>query len=232
MEENQILYRNDASEAECNAMLRKVYLWMCAALVITGLVAFYVANSQMILRTIFSSQWIFWALIIGEFALVIGLSAAINKLSATVATLMFILYSLLNGVLLSSIFFAYKMGSIATTFFVTAGTFGAMAIYGSVTKKDLTKLGSLLYMALFGLILAGLVNLFLKNTILDFVISGIGVLMFVGITAYDAQKIKNLLYGSLEDESTNKLAVLGALSLYLDFINLFLYLLRFLGRRK
>lgn len=232
MEENQILYRNDASEAECNAMLRKVYLWMCAALVITGLVAFYVANSPMILRTIFSSQWIFWALIIGEFALVIGLSAAINKLSATVATLMFILYSLLNGVLLSSIFFVYKMGSIATTFFVTAGTFGAMAIYGSVTKKDLTKLGSLLYMALFGLILAGLVNLFLKNTILDFVISGIGVLMFVGITAYDAQKIKNLLYGSLEDESTNKLAVLGALSLYLDFINLFLYLLRFLGRRK
>lgn len=232
MDENQILYRNDATEAECNAMLRKVYLWMCAALVITGLVAYYVSNSYMILSYIYSSKWVLWTIIFGEFGLVIGLSAAINRISATAATLMFILYALLNGLLMSSIFMVYSISSIGTTFFVTAGTFGAMAIYGSVTKKDLTKLGSLLLMALIGLIIATLVNLFLKNGVMDMVISGIGVLVFVGLTAYDAQKIKGLLYGAVEEESTNKLAVLGALSLYLDFINLFLYLLRFLGRRK
>ncbi|MCQ2116329.1 MAG: Bax inhibitor-1/YccA family protein [Bacteroidales bacterium] len=232
MDENQILYRNDATEAECNAMLRKVYLWMCAALVITGLVAYYVSNSYMILSYIYSSKWVLWTIIFGEFGLVIGLSAAINRISATAATLMFILYALLNGLLMSSIFMVYSISSIGTTFFVTAGTFGAMAVYGSVTKKDLTKLGSLLLMALIGLIIATLVNLFLKNGVMDMVISGIGVLVFVGLTAYDAQKIKGLLYGAVEEESTNKLAVLGALSLYLDFINLFLYLLRFLGRRK
>lgn len=232
MDENQILYRNDATEAECNAMLRKVYLWMCAALVITGLVAYYVSNSYMILSYIYSSRWVLWTIIFGEFGLVIGLSAAINRISATAATLMFILYALLNGLLMSSIFMVYSISSIGTTFFVTAGTFGAMAVYGSVTKKDLTKLGSLLLMALIGLIIATLVNLFLKNGVMDMVISGIGVLVFVGLTAYDAQKIKGLLYGAVEEESTNKLAVLGALSLYLDFINLFLYLLRFLGRRK
>lgn len=232
MDENQILYRNDATEAECNAMLRKVYIWMCAALAITGLVAYYVSNSYMILSYIYSSKWVLWTIIFGEFGLVIGLSAAINRISATAATLMFILYALLNGLLMSSIFMVYSISSIGTTFFVTAGTFGAMAVYGSVTKKDLTKLGSLLLMALIGLIIATLVNLFLKNGVMDMVISGIGVLVFVGLTAYDAQKIKGLLYGAVEEESTNKLAVLGALSLYLDFINLFLYLLRFLGRRK
>ena len=145
---------------------------------------------------------------------------------------MFALYSVLNGVTLSSIFLVYEIGSIATTFFVTAGTFGAMAIYGSVTKKDLTKVGNLCMMAVIGLIIATVVNLLIRSTMADMIISGVGVLVFVGLTAYDAQKIKNMLYGAEESEMTNKIAVLGALSLYLDFINLFLYLLRFFGRRK
>ena len=220
------------SEAVTNKMVRNVYLWMTAALAITGLVAYYVAGSQAILSALFSNGWTIFVLFFAEIGLVIGLSAAINKISALTATLMFALYSVLNGVTLSSIFLVYEIGSIATTFFVAAGTFGAMAIYGSVTKKDLTKVGNLCMMAVIGLIIATVVNLLIRSTMADMIISGVGVLVFVGLTAYDAQKIKNMLYGAEESEMTNKIAVLGALSLYLDFINLFLYLLRFFGRRK
>ena len=220
------------SETVTNKMVRNVYLWMTAALAITGLVAYYVAGSQAILSALFSNGWTIFVLFFAEIGLVIGLSAAINKISALTATLMFALYSVLNGVTLSSIFLVYEIGSIATTFFVAAGTFGAMAIYGSVTKKDLTKVGNLCMMAVIGLIIATVVNLLIRSTMADMIISGIGVLVFVGLTAYDAQKIKNMLYGAEESEMTNKIAVLGALSLYLDFINLFLYLLRFFGRRK
>jgi FtsH-binding integral membrane protein len=205
---------------------------MTAALAITGLVAYYVAGSQAILSALFSNGWTIFVLFFAEIGLVIGLSAAINKISALTATLMFALYSVLNGVTLSSIFLVYEIGSIATTFFVAGGTFGAMAIYGSVTKKDLTKVGNLCMMAVIGLIIATVVNLLIRSTMADMIISGVGVLVFVGLTAYDAQKIKNMLYGAEECEMTNKIAVLGALSLYLDFINLFLYLLRFFGRRK
>lgn len=220
------------SETVTNKMVRNVYLWMTAALAITGLVAYYVAGSQAILSALFSNGWTIFVLFFAEIGLVIGLSAAINKISALTATLMFALYSVLNGVTLSSIFLVYEIGSIATTFFVAAGTFGAMAIYGSVTKKDLTKVGNLCMMAVIGLIIATVVNLLIRSTMADMIISGVGVLVFVGLTAYDAQKIKNMLYGAEESEMTNKIAVLGALSLYLDFINLFLYLLRFFGRRK
>lgn len=220
------------SETVTNKMVRNVYLWMTAALAITGLVAYYVAGSQAILSALFSNGWSILVLFFAEIGLVIGLSAAINKISALTATLMFALYSVLNGVTLSSIFLVYEIGSIATTFFVAAGTFGAMAIYGSVTKKDLTKVGNLCMMAVIGLIIATVVNLLIRSTMADMIISGVGVLVFVGLTAYDAQKIKNMLYGAEESEMTNKIAVLGALSLYLDFINLFLYLLRFFGRRK
>lgn len=220
------------SETVTNKMVRNVYLWMTAALAITGLVAYYVAGSQAILSALFSNGWTIFVLFFAEIGLVIGLSAAINKISALTATLMFALYSVLNGVTLSSIFLVYEIGSIATTFFVAAGTFGAMAIYGSVTKKDLTKVGNLCMMAVIGLIIATVVNLLIRSTMADMIISGVGVLVFVGLTAYDAQKIKNMLYGTEESEMTNKIAVLGALSLYLDFINLFLYLLRFFGRRK
>lgn len=220
------------SEAVSNKMIRNVYLWMTAALAITGLVAFYVAGSQAILSALDSNGWSLLVLFLAEIGLVIGLSAAINKISAMTATLMFALYSVLNGVTMSSIFLIYEIGSITSTFFVAASTFGVMAIYGSVTKKDLTKVGNLCIMAVIGLIIATVVNLLIRSTMLEMIVSGVGVLVFVGLTAYDAQKIKNMLYGAEESEMTNKIAVLGALSLYLDFINLFLYLLRFFGRRK
>lgn len=220
------------SEAVSNKMIRNVYLWMTAALAITGLVAYYVAGSQAIRSALYSNGWALLVLFLAEIGLVIGLSAAINRISAMTATLMFALYSVLNGVTMSSIFLVYEIGSITSTFFVAAGTFGAMAIYGSVTKKDLTKVGNLCIMAVIGLIIAGLVNLLIRSTMVEMIVSGVGVLVFVGLTAYDAQKIKNMLYGAEESEMTNKIAVLGALSLYLDFINLFLYLLRFFGRRK
>jgi hypothetical protein len=148
------------------------------------------------------------------------------------ATLLFLLYSVLNGATLSSIFLIYSVDSIATTFFVTAGTFGVMALYGAVTKQDLSKLGNILVMALIGVIIATVVNLFLKNGLLDMVVSGIGVLVFVGLTAYDTQKIKLMLADAEAGETTEKIALLGALSLYLDFVNLFLHLLRFMGGRK
>lgn len=214
-------------------IMRKVYLWMTLALTLSGLTAYYVSGNYSLMETIIMNRAVFWILVIAEFGLVIGLSAAINKLSFPVAAIMFAAYSIINGMLLSVIFVAYTTSSIATTFFVTAGTFAAMAVVGTVTKTDLTKLGSILLMALIGIIIATVVNLFLHNETMDIVISGIGVLVFTGLTAYDAQKIKLMAEQAEEvNDSTQKIAVLGALSLYLDFINLFLYLLRFLGDRK
>jgi len=213
-------------------LMRKVYVWMALALVITGLSAYYVANSGFIF-TLLNNQALFWGLIIAELALVIGLSAAINKLSLTMATLMFVLYSVINGVTMSSIFLIYTQESITQVFLITAGTFGAMAFIGYTTKKDLTSIGKYLLMALIGLIIATLVNLFFKSSGMSMVISYVGVLIFVGLTAYDSQKIKEMCQ-SIEyaDESAQKLALLGALTLYLDFINLFLYLLRIFGKRE
>ena len=175
-----------------------------------------------------------WILLIAEIGLVIFLSARIHRISFTTATLLFIAYSILNGVTMAFIFLIYTMTSIATTFFVTAGTFGVMALYGYVTKKDLSRIGNICIMALIGLIIATVVNIFLKNTMMDLIISGIGILLFVGLTAYDSQKIKQLLTADdIEvNETTQKIALLGSITLYLDFINLFLYLLRFLGDRK
>ena len=214
-------------------IMRKVYLWMTLALALSGLTAYYVSGNYSLMETIIMNRAVFWILIIAEFGLVIGLSAAINKLSFPVAAIMFAAYSIINGMLLSVIFVAYTTSSIATTFFVTAGTFAAMAVIGTVTKTDLTKLGSILLMALIGIIIATVVNLFLHNETMDIVISGIGVLVFTGLTAYDAQKIKLMAEQAEEvNDSTQKIAVLGALSLYLDFINLFLYLLRFMGRDR
>lgn len=214
-------------------LMRKVYVWMTMALVITGLTAYGVATSPGILQAIYNNQILFWGLIIAEFALVIGVSAAINKLSLTTATLMFILYSVINGALMSYIFLAYTASSIATVFFITAGTFAAMAIIGYTTKTDLTSLGKILMMALIGLIIATVVNLFIKSSGFTLILSYVGVLIFVGLTAYDSQKIKQMLLQAPDaGETAQKLALLGALSLYLDFINLFLYLLRIFGRRE
>lgn len=213
-------------------LMRKVYVWMTMALVITGFTAYGVATSPGILQAIYTNQILFWGLIIAEFAIVIGVSAAINRLSLTTATLMFILYSVINGALMSYIFLAYTASSIATVFFITAGTFAAMAIIGYTTKTDLTSLGKILMMALIGLIIATVVNLFIKSSGFTLILRYVGVLVFVGLTAYDSQKIKQMLLQAPDaGEAAQKLALLGALSLYLDFINLFLYLLRIFGRR-
>jgi len=215
------------------ALMRKVYVWMTLALMITGATAYGVATSPGIQMALFSNQLLFWGLVIAEFALVIGISAAINRLSLTTATLMFILYSVINGAMLSSIFLIYTMSSIASVFFITAGTFGVMALIGYTTKKDLTSMGKILFMALIGIVIATIVNIFLKSSGLQMIVSYLGVLIFVGLTAYDSQKIKNMLQMAPDaSEASQKLALLGALTLYLDFVNLFIYLLRIFGRRE
>ena len=215
------------------ALMRKVYVWMSMALVITGLTAWIVAHNASLLQLIYGNSATIWILFAVEIGLVIALSAAIHKLSLPVATLMFVVYSVLNGAVLSSIFLVYTMSSIATVFFITAATFGAMSVFGYVTKKDLSSIGKFLMMALIGLIIATVVNLFMKNSGLDMIISYAGVLIFVGLTAWDTQKIKQMcLQAPDTGESMQKLALLGALSLYLDFINLFIYLLRILGNRE
>lgn len=216
------------------ALMRKVYVWMTMALVITGITAYGVASSPGLMMTLFQNSAIIWGLIIAEFALVVAISAAIKKLSLTAATFLFILYSVINGATLSLIFAVYTRTSIAQVFFITAGTFGVMSLYGYFTKKDLTSIGKLLLMALIGLIIATLVNAFLvKSSGFDLILSYIGVLIFVGLTAWDTQKIKRMLAMQSDmGEGAQKIALLGALSLYLDFINLFLYLLRIFGNRN
>ena len=223
-----------ASKAAQSTLMRNVYSWMTLALVITGFVSLYMAKSQTLLSMIMQNSMLLWILLIAEIGLVIFLSARIHRISFTTATLLFIAYSILNGVTMAFIFLIYTMTSIATTFFVTAGTFGVMALYGYVTKKDLSRIGNICIMALIGLIIATVVNIFLKNSMMDLIISGIGILLFVGLTAYDSQKIKQLLTADdIEvNETTQKIALLGSITLYLDFINLFFNLLRFLGDRK
>ncbi|MCF0195475.1 MAG: Bax inhibitor-1/YccA family protein [Bacteroidaceae bacterium] len=214
-------------------LMRKVFIWMTLALAVTGITAYGISQSPELTYTIVSNQLLFWGLLIGEFGLVLWMSAGINKMSLQTATLLFLLYSVLNGVTMSVIFLAYTMSSIASVFFITAGTFGAMSLFGYITKTDLTSMGKLLIMALIGLIIATIVNLFLHSTGLQMICSYAGVLIFTGLTAYDTQKIKHMLANADDyDETAQKYAVLGALTLYLDFINLFLYLLRIFGRRK
>ncbi len=212
-------------------VMRQVYLRMFIALLATAVTAFYVASTPAVTNFIFSNSIVFWVMIIAEFGLVIGLSAALEKISATTANLMLLLYAILNGAMLSSIFFIYELGSIAYTFFITSGVFLAMSIYGFVTKKDLNTFGSYCVMALFGLIIASLVNFFVHSSTLEWIVSFIGVGIFMGLTAWDTQKIKNAAF-SIEPSGIGKLAVIGALSLYLDFINMFLYLLRFFGNSR
>lgn len=215
------------------ALIRKVFVWMTLALAITGLTAYGVATSPTILSLIFSSKVTFFGLIIAEFALVFAISGAINRLSLSTATLLFILYSVINGATLSTIFFAFSVATIGKVFFITAGTFGAMALVGYTTKTDLTSMGKLLFMALLGIIIASVVNMFVGSSGLDLILSYVGVLVFVGLTAYDTQKIKQMCQSAPDaGESTQKLALIGALSLYLDFINLFLYLLRIFGNNR
>ena len=182
---------------------------------------------------IFTNNWALIALMILQLGLVFYFSARLNRMSFSTATAVFILYSAITGLTFSSIFVVFSMSSIATTFFITAGMFAAMALVGSFTKKDLSGMGKFALMALIGLIIAGIVNMFLRNAMMDFIVSGIGVLVFAGLTAYDSQKIRQMLQMQSEiNESTQKLALFGSLSLYLDFINIFLYLLRFFGSSR
>ena len=234
MEETKNLIGNYASKAAQSTLLRSVYVWMTLALVITGFVSMYVAQSYQLISFIFGNRLALWGMLIAELAVVFYLSARINSISFTKATVMFIIYSILNGATLASIFLVYTMNSIASTFFVAAGTFGVMALYGYITKSDLTRIGNICLMALIGLIIATLVSMFWQNSMLQMIITYVGVILFVGLTAYDSQKIKRLLTadGIEVTEETQKIALLGALTLYLDFINLFLYLLRLLGDRK
>jgi len=239
MDYEELNYKSLSAERDLNvsqtfpALMRKVYVWMSLALVITGFAAYYVATSPAILSLIFGNKVVFFGLIIAELALVFGISGAINKLSLTTATLLFVLYSIVNGVTLSSIFLVYSMESIASVFFITAITFAVMALYGYFTKKDLTSWGRLLFMALIGIIIASIVNIFVASTGFNLIISYVGVLIFVGLTAYDSQKIKEMLLMAPDaGETMQKIALLGALSLYLDFINLFLNLLRIMGSSR
>lgn len=215
------------------ALMRKVYVWMTLALVITGFTAFGIAENPGLVYTIVTNRLLFWGLVIGEFALVMAIYGAIGRLSATAATLLFVLYSIVNGVTLSVIFLAYTMTSIASVFFITAGTFAVMAFIGYTTKTDLTSFGKMLMMGLIGIILATVVNIFIGSSMLNMIVSYVGVVVFVGLTAYDSQKIKNLLYQvDNMSEEAQKLALLGSLTLYLDFINLFLMLLRIFGGNR
>lgn len=216
-------------------VMRNVYGWMSCGLLMTALTAMVVAGQPDIIYAIATSKLLMWGLFGAEIGLVLWLTARINTMSSLTAVLMFAAYAILNGVTMSFIFLAYTMESIASTFFITAGTFAAMSAVGYFTKKDLSGVGRVLTMLLIGLIIATLVNFFVASSGFALVLNYIGVFIFVGLTAYDTQKIKNLvheasMYG--DEEQTTKLALMGSLTLYLDFINLFLYLLRFMGNRK
>ena len=211
--------------------MKRVYVKMTLGLIVTALVSLFCASSTGYLTFLFNNRWFMWALVIAEFALVFGISGAINRMSSAVATALFYLFAAVNGAMLCTIFLAYSPGSIAKTFFINAGTFGAMSVYGYFTPIDLRRWGSFLFMALIGLIIASLVNIFMHSSTLDWIISIAGVIIFVGLTAWDTQQIKRMAM-EMPGEHLGRLATLGALSLYLDFINLFLYLLRFFGNSR
>ena len=215
-----------------NDYVRSVYNWMCIGLALTGFLAYYVASSPSILQLVFGNRILFFGLIIAELALVFSISGMVNRMSAGTATGLFLLYAGLNGVTLSIIFKVYSGETIASTFFICAGTFLACSIYGWTTKRDLTSVGGFMVMGLIGIIIASVVNMFIRSSAMSMVISYIGVIVFVGLTAWDTQKIKTMALSQpadLDAGVVRKGAILGALSLYLDFINLFLMLLRIFG---
>jgi FtsH-binding integral membrane protein len=219
--------------AESQRFMVKVYGWMSLALMITGFVAMFVASSESLILMIAGNRIVFYGLIIVELIAVASLAGWIGKMRASTATAIFIAYSALNGLTLSIIFVIYTAESIASTFFITAGTFAAMSIYGYTTKADLSKWGNLLFMAITGLVIASVVNMFMQDETLYWITTYAGVLIFVALTAYDTQKIKATnIIGNEGTEDDSKEAIMGALTLYLDFINLFLYLLRIFGRKK
>ncbi|WP_075180770.1 Bax inhibitor-1/YccA family protein [Pantoea sp. 1.19] len=214
--------------------MAQVYGWMTCGLLLTAFVAWYAANTPAILQFVFQSQITFFGLIIAQLALVFVLSGMVHKMSGALATSLFMLYSALTGLTMASIFIVYTQSSIASTFVVTAGMFGAMSFWGYTTKRDLSGMGSMLFMALIGIVLASLVNIWLKSSALMWAVTYIGVVVFVGLTAYDTQKLKNIgeQIDVRDKENLRRYSIMGALTLYLDFINLFLMLLRIFGNRR
>lgn len=226
----QQVYRSEQSIAQTvSAVMKQVYMKMFLALLVTAFVSMWAAGSEAF--TVFSNSWGIWILMGVEVLLVIAISGAINKLSSAMATTLFFIFAIVNGLSLTPIYFIYTTGSLASTFFITAATFGAMSLFGYVTKTDLSKFGSILIMALIGLIICSVVNIFMNSDTLYWITSFAGVLIFVGLTAWDTQKIKQMAL-AMPNATDGRLATIGALNLYLDFINLFLYLLRFMGNRR
>jgi uncharacterized protein len=227
--------RQTQVQVRVNEFIRSVYNWMAVGLGLTGVVAYYVANTPSIRNVVFGNPILFFGLIIGELALVFIISARIQRMQASTATSLFVLYSILNGATLSFIFMVYAKSTITSTFFVCAATFVACSVYGYTTKRDLTSLGGFLMMGLIGIIIASLANMFFRSAGMSMIISYIGVLVFVGLTAYDTQNLKSMALNQpadLEAAVVRKGAILGALKLYLDFINLFLMLLRIFGNQR
>ncbi|MCM1483517.1 MAG: Bax inhibitor-1/YccA family protein [Muribaculaceae bacterium] len=212
-------------------VMKRVYLKMTLGLIVTALVALFCASSPAVVNFFFTNRFAMWVVIIAEFALVFGISGAVSRMSSATATALFYLFAAVNGLMLFQIFFVYSLSAIYKTFFITAGVFGAMSVYGYFTTKDLTKWGTFLIMALFGLIIASVVNIFVHSTQFDWIISIAGVLIFVGLTAWDTQQVKAMAQMA-PAEYTSQLSTQAALSLYLDFINLFLFLLRFFGGNR
>jgi FtsH-binding integral membrane protein len=220
-----------AVDVRVSTFLRSVYAWMCGGLAITGLTASFIAASPGLVVAIATNRLLFWALVIAQLGIVFVLSARVQQLAASTASLLFVAYSALTGVTISFVLLAYTGESVATTFVVTAGMFGALAAYGTVTRRSLAGVGQFLFMGLVGLVLASLVGMFWHNDGLQFMISCIGVIVFTGLTAYDAQRLKAMAL-AMPAGQTGSYAIVGALALYLDFINLFLFLLRFMGNRR
>ncbi len=228
-------FQNTQTQAEVNSFIRSVYNWMAAGLGITGFIAYYVSGSESLLQLIFGNQLVFFGLIIGELGLVFYLSSRVQKMEASTATALFMLYAALNGATLSAVFLVFTSESITSTFFVCSATFVACSIYGMTTKRDLTSVGGFMAMGLIGIIIASVVNIFIRSSAMSMIISYIGVFVFVGLTAYDTQKLKAMaLSGSYDHDAgvARKGAVIGALGLYLDFINMFLFLLRIFGSSR
>ncbi len=223
-------YDSTSLASKVSSVMKRVYFKMTLGLLVSAFIAMWCSDSQAYWTFMQGHSWAVWALLIVEIGLVIAISGAINRLSSAAATGLFYLFAAVNGLALAPIFIVYTSHSIAVTFFVTAGTFAAMSIYGYFTSNDLSKMGSILFMALIGLLIASVVNFFLHSETMMWIITYAGVLIFVGLTAWDTQQIKNMAL-QMEGASTGKLATLGALTLYLDFINLFLYLLRIFGNR-
>lgn len=225
-------YGQSAVKTQANSVMKRVYVRMTIGLLVSAFCALGVASSPALINIIFGNQIVFWGLIIAMFAMAILIPVRMMKMSSGTVLALFLVYSALMGTFLSSIFLAYKMTAIVATFFITAGTFGAMTVYGYFTKSDLTKMGSFLMMALFGLIIAMVVNWFLHSSTMSYVISIAGVLIFTGLTAWDTQQVKQLSAANLDPALADKLATMGAMNLYLDFINLFLFILRLFGGNR